>query len=208
VHANPANVELFVDPSCPFAWITTQWLHELEHNNRIKLGIHLLSLAVVNEHRDLDDWYRSFNNAAWAPARVMIAVERNHGNVAARRFYEAFARRFHIEHDTNDDADRVELAAAALNDSGLPTELIAAANTTTLDDQLRLVTRAALEPVGLDVGVPVTVIDGIAAAGPVFSRIPSGDEARALFNAIQTLAHQSGFIRYERQRTGQLNTSD
>jgi hypothetical protein len=205
--ANPATVEVFVDPSCPFAWITAQWLHELEHCDRIKLSMHLLSLAVVNEQRDLDDWYRGFNNAAWAPARVMIAVDRNHGNLAARQFYEAFAHRFHVEHHTNDDADRVALAAAALNDSGLPAELIIAANNTTLDDQLRSVTNAALEPVGLDVGVPVTVIDGIAASGPVLSRVPRGQEAVALFNAIRTLANQDGFIRFERKRMGPLNTS-
>jgi hypothetical protein len=200
-------VIVYVDPSCPFAWITSRWLAEVEDQGAIDLQIRLLSLAVVNEHRELDAWYRDFNDRAWGPARVMAAVAAEHGTHAARRFYEAFGDRFHVALDTSDDADRDALAAEALAAADLPAALATAATDARQDDDLRATTRAALEPVGLDVGVPVTVIDGVAASGPVLSEIPRGDAAVTLFDAVRALAAQSGFVRLERRRIGGLHTA-
>src|SRR5690349_5747087 len=137
---------LYVDPSCPFAWITERWMAEVEAQRPIALRVRLLSLAAVNEHRDLDDWYRGFNDAAWAPVRVMAAVVAEHGEDAGRRFYEAFGQRFHVGSGTADEVDRVAVAADALADAGLPAGLIGAAADEAWDEQLRALTRAALEP--------------------------------------------------------------
>jgi predicted DsbA family dithiol-disulfide isomerase len=198
---------VYVDPSCPFAWITSRWLAEVEAQSGIDLQIRLLSLSVVNEHREIDGWYRGFNDHAWGPARVMAAVAAAHGTDAARRFYEAFGKRFHVELDTGDDADRDAVAAEALADAGLPASSIDAATDERWDDELRSLTRAALVAVGLDVGVPITVIDGVATSGPVLSEIPRGDAALALFNATRTLARHPGFVRIERQRIGALHVA-
>ncbi len=199
-----ASVIAYVDPSCPFAWITFRWLAEVERRRPIELDVRLLSLSVVNEHRQLDAWYRGFNDAAWAPARVMHAVSTGHGRDAGRHFYEAFGERFHVELDTADEADRVEVAAEALAAASLPAELIAAATDDRRDDELRAVTNAAREPVGLDVGVPLVVIDGVIASGPILSEIPRGKAATDLFDAVRIVAHQPGFVRLERQRVGPL----
>jgi hypothetical protein len=201
------SVRLYVDPSCPFAWITSRWIAEVEQLRSIHVHLRLLSLSVVNEHRDIDSWYRGFNDAAWAPARVMAAVADGHGTVAARRFYEAFGTRFHVELGTADEADRVDIAASALADAGLPTELVATATDDSWDDALRSLTQDALEPLGLDVGVPVIVVDGVAAWGPVLSEIPRGTAAVELFGAVCTMARQRGFVRFERQRVGSLQKS-
>jgi hypothetical protein len=198
------TVVVYVDPSCPFAWITSRWLGEIERLRGIDLQIRLLSLSVVNEHRELDDWYRGFNDQAWGPARVMAAVAAERGTQAARRFYEAFGERFHVQLDTGDDVDRDAVAGEALADAGLPGQLADAATDPRWDDGLRTITRAALDPVGLDVGVPITVIDGVAASGPVLAGIPRGNAAVALFDAVRTLARQSSFVRLERQRVGAL----
>jgi hypothetical protein len=200
-------VVVHVDPSCPFAWITSQWLAEVEGQRPIDLHVRLLSLSVVNEHRPLDDWYRRFNDAAWAPARVMAAVVDGHGELAGRRFYEAFGTRFHVALGTADEVDRVAVAADALADADLPADLLAAAGDGGRDDTLRVITRRALEPVGLDVGVPLVTVDGVSASGPVLSEIPRGDAAVALFDAVRTLAAQRGFVRFERQREGELQTA-
>jgi predicted DsbA family dithiol-disulfide isomerase len=201
------TVTVHVDPSCPFAWITSRWLAEVERHRPIDLHVRLLSLSVVNEDRELDEWYRGFNDAAWAPSRVMAAAVDAHGEAAGRRFYEAFGNRFHVELGTADDVDRVAVAADALADAGLDADLLAAATDARWDDTLRSITRAALDPVGLDVGVPVVTIDGISASGPVLSEIPRGDAAVALLDAVRTLAAQRGFVRFERRRDGALQTA-
>jgi hypothetical protein len=205
--SNPPTVIVHVDPSCPFAWITSRWLAEVERQRPIDLHIRLSSLAVVNEHRELDEWYRGFNDAAWAPARVMAAVVAAHGELAGRRFYEAFGDRFHVGLDTADEVDRVDVAAVALAAAGLPADLIDAAADDRWDDELRAITRDALEPVGLDVGVPLVTVDGVAASGPVLSEIPRGDAAVALLDAVRTLAGQRGFVRFERRREGTLHVA-
>jgi hypothetical protein len=204
---NGPTVIVHVDPSCPFAWITSRWLAEVERQQPIDLHIRLLSLSVVNEHRQLDDWYRGFNDAAWAPARVMAAVVDADGEGAGRRFYEAFGNRFHVALDTADEVDRVAVAAGALADAELPADLLAAATDARWDETLRSITRDALDPVGLDVGVPVVTVDGVSASGPVLSEIPRGAAAVALLDAVRTLAAQRGFVRFERQRVGELQTA-
>lgn len=198
---------IYVDPSCPFAWITYRWLAAVEEQGAIELSVRLLSLSVVNEHRELDAWYRGFNDEAWGPARVMLAVTEQHGEDDARRFYDAFGRRFHVELDTSDDADRNAIAADALADVSLPQSLVDFATDAGHDQALRDATGRALEPVGLDVGVPVVVIDEKSTAGPVFSKIPTDAEAVAVYQAFRTLASQPGFMRIERQRVGDLVTS-
>jgi hypothetical protein len=200
-------VVVHVDPSCPFAWITSRWLAEVERLGIIDVEIRLLSLSAVNEHRDIDAWYRGFNDQAWAPARVMHAVTERHGGVAARRFYEAFGERFHVQLDTGDEVDRVSVAHAALGVAGLPASLGEAAHDATRDRALRAITAEAVQRVGLDVGVPLTEIGGVVAWGPVLSVIPRGDDAIELYRATRVLALQSGFIRYERARSGALETS-
>jgi hypothetical protein len=204
---NTDTTFVYVDPSCPFAWITSRWLAEVEARSGIELQIRLLSLSVVNEHREIDEWYRGFNDHAWGPARVMAAVAAAHGTDAARRFYEAFGERFHVDLQTSDEVNRDALAAVALADAGLPARCIDAATDTRWDGELRSLTSAALVAVGLDVGVPVTVINGVATAGPVLSEIPRGDAAVALFDAMRTLARQPGFVRIERQRIGALHVA-
>ena len=160
---------------------------------------------MVNEHRPLDDWYRDFNDRAWGPARVMAAVADRHGRDAARRFYEAFGNRFHVQLGTGDDVDRRAVTVDALAAAELPSALIACGRGRSLGRPAARhhgVQRS--QRVGLDVGVPVVEIDGVVASGPVLSTIPRGDEAVALYDAVRTLGRQPGFVRLERRRVGDL----
>ena len=201
------DVSVHVDPCCPFAWITFRWLTEVEEHAGVRLDVRLLSLAVVNEHRALDDWYRGFNDRAWGPARVMAAVAEQHGPGAARRFYEAFGTRFHVQLGTADDVDRRAVAVAALAAASLPATLISAAGDGRWDERLRVTTGAVLARLGLDVGVPIVEMDGTVASGPVLSTVPRGGEAVALYDAVRTLGRQPGFVRFERPRVGALETT-
>ena len=155
------HVFVYVDPCCPFAWITFRWLTEVERSARIHLDVRLLSLAVVNEQRALDDWYRGFNDRAWGPARVMAAIADRHGSTAARHFDEAFGNRFHVQLGTGDDVDRRAVTVDALAAARLPAALIgpvddACCGRATAGDHCGNTRR-----VGLDVGVPVVEIDGV-----------------------------------------------
>ena len=86
---------IYVDPCCPFAWITSCWMVQVASQRPVRLEHRLVSLSVINENRELDEWYRGFNDRAWGPARVLAAVHAGHGAEAATAFYEAFGNRFH-----------------------------------------------------------------------------------------------------------------
>lgn len=193
-----------MDPCCPFAWITSRWLVEVERRRDLDVRFGLVSLSVVNEDRDLDDWYRAFNDGAWGPARVFAMVDAEYGPATARAFYDAFGRRFHVDGDD----DLASVLPAALDDAGLPATSASAADDPRWDTALRASTRAALDPVGLDVGTPILHLDGTAAFGPVLTTCPRGTAATELFDAVRTMLAHPGFSELQRARSDTLDRSD
>jgi hypothetical protein len=200
----PTPVVIYVDPSCPFAWITSRWLVEVEQQRPIDLTFRLVSLSVINEHREVDDWYRGFNDRAWGPSRVLAAVGAAHGPSGLRAFYEAFGRHFHVQRDEN----LAIVVPAALADAGLPVTLASAMDEPHWDAALRRSTAEALAPVGVDAGTPLIHIDGTAVFGPVLSATPRGDAAAQLFDALRVMLAQPAFNDVRRGRAGDLDRSD
>lgn len=195
---------MFVDPSCPFAWIASRWLVEVERLRDVKLRFRLVSLSVINEDRDLDDWYRAFNDRAWGPARVFAAVDAAHGPDGVRAFYDAFGRRFHVGRDEG----LPTVIPAALTDAGLPASIASAADDHRWDTALRASTDYAIDLVGVDVGTPIVQLDGTAVFGPVLTTCPRGSEAVALFDATRTMLATPGFSDLRRRRSETLDRSD
>lgn len=114
----------------------------------IALRFEVMSLAVLNEHRELEPWYREFNDRAWGPARVCVAATEQHGPAALARLYPALGRRIHDDGDKDFDT----VIPAALAEAGLPLDLADAAHRSDVDPQMRASTARAQQLVGEDLG--------------------------------------------------------
>ena len=201
-------VQLFVDPVCPFAWMTSRWLLQAAEVREIAPTYSVMSLSVLNEGRDLDPGYREMLDDSWGPARLAIAIDRAEGNEAFARWYTAWGERYHVG---GQNQDRRATAVAALADVDLPAELIDAYDPVAGDETdlaLRASHEGAISRVGDDVGTPVISFgEGTAYFGPVVSPAPKGEDAGKLLDALATLASIDGFYELKRSRSGGVDFS-
>ncbi|WP_422773594.1 disulfide bond formation protein DsbA [Plantactinospora sp. WMMC1484] len=197
-----ASVDMFFDPVCPWAWITSRWLLEVERVRPVDIRFRVMSLAVLNAGRDgLPEDYREGLKSTWAPVRICIAVEQLYGSEAVGRLYTALGNRIHIDREERGP----ELYRAALVDAGLDPALADVAGSTEYDEALRASHDAGMKPVGQDVGTPVIHAPGpvsgetVAFFGPVITPAPKGEAAGRLWDGVLLVAGTPGF--YELKRT-------
>jgi 2-hydroxychromene-2-carboxylate isomerase len=194
-HTTP--VDFWFDPSCPWAWMTSRWVDEVAVLRDLDVTWHIMSLAVLNEDKDVSEEYRAFFPRALRYTRLVTAVRELHGPQLVKPLYDALGVRIHPGGSTDVDI----VIAEALAEVGLPAELAAHSESDHYDEQMRASHFEGIGRVGQDVGTPVISVDGAAFFGPVISPAPKGEQAAALWDGVVALAGYDGFFELKRSRT-------
>ncbi len=189
--------DFWFDPICPWAWIASRWMLEVEQVREVEVRWHVMSLSYLNEGRDLSDSYRALMDQSWGPVRVVVAAVAEHGDDVALPLYTALGSRFHHEGLPRDRAT----VEAALTEVGLPTSLADAMDSDQHDEALRKSHHEGMDQVGFDVGTPVISVEGVAFFGPVVSPVPRAEAAGRLWDGVRLVAGTDGFFELKRSRS-------
>ncbi|VEH82578.1 DSBA oxidoreductase [Corynebacterium kutscheri] len=195
------KVSFWFDVSCPFCWVTSRWIKEVEQVRDIEVEWIPMSLSVLNQGRNLDPGYMQRMEANWGPARVFAAIASEH----PEKLDELYTVMGTMVHNEGKGAQKGfggydEVIATSLAQLGLG-EYAAIANTSQWDEQLRQYHQGAMDAVGDEVGTPVLKLGDTAFFGPVLTRIPRGEAAGKLFDASVTLGNYPHFFELKRSRT-------
>ncbi|MFD5745728.1 DsbA family protein [Streptomyces sp. NPDC127033] len=200
-------VDFWFDPLCPWAWMTSRWVLEVEKVRDIEVRWHVMSLGVLNEDKldQLPEEYRANmlpGGKSWWPVRVVIAAQQLHGDEVVGKLYTALGTRIH----NRGEGTNRESIVGALADVGLPADLIEYAESDAYDTELRASHKEGIDKVGQEVGTPVIAVPGadgeqIAFFGPVVTPAPKGEEAAKLWDGTLMVASIPGFYEIKRTRT-------
>ncbi|MEV0278338.1 disulfide bond formation protein DsbA [Streptomyces sp. NPDC050610] len=196
--------DFWFDPLCPWAWMTSRWMLEVEKVRPVEVRWHVMSLSVLNENRldELPEKYAELTKTGWGPVRVCVAAAQRFGDEVLAPLYTALGTRIHLQKMGRGR----DMILAALQDAGLPAELADAMDSDAYDDAVRASHNEGIDLVGQDVGTPVIAVPGadggqVAFFGPVVTPAPKGEEAAKLWDGTLLVASVPGFYELKRTRT-------
>ena len=196
--ASAEKVDMWFDPICPFAWITSRWLLEAAAVRDLEVTWNIMSLAQLNRDREMDEAHKAAFTRSWDAVRLVAAVKEKHGNDAVIALYNAMGTRIHLKKEKVSD----ELLTAALAEAGLPADLLAIAKDESWNEPMIASHDRAISLVGNDVGTPVLAIGDAAFFGPVISPAPKGEQAGRLWDGLALCLEVPGFYELKRARKG------
>lgn len=191
------TADIWFDPACPWAWMTSRWLVEVQRVREVEVRWHVMSLSVLNEGRDLPEDYRELMDDSWGPVRVLTAAKELYGAEHLKPLYDAMGTRRHPD----GRRDTPAIIRESLDEAGLPASLAAYADTDEFDEQLRGSHAEAIAIVGDEVGTPVVAVNGTAYFGPVMTPAPKGEDAGRLWDGFVLVTGVPGFYELKRTRT-------
>jgi 2-hydroxychromene-2-carboxylate isomerase len=194
---SPTPVDFWFDPSCPWAWMASRWVDEVAQSRDLEITWHIMSLAILNEDKDVSEDYRAFLPRALRYARLVASLAEVVGPQIVKPLYDALGSRIHP--GAQKDAD--EVIAGALAELGLDADLARYADSDEHDTALRASHTDGIDRVGQDVGTPVIAVNGVAFFGPVISPAPTGQMALTLWDGVVAAASYDGFFELKRSRT-------
>ena len=191
-----SKVTLWLDPVCPFSWNTARWLDAVAEKTGSAIDWQLMSLAVLNEGRELPPAQQARMRDSLKVGRLMAAIAREQGTAGWTAAYFAFGERYFDRSEPLNDS----LVAHVLTTAGVGATAVAMSNTS-LDEFVREQHQAGQDALGETGGSPILRIDGHTFFGPVLTALPDAEAATALFHAVGTLAATPQFTQLQRPRT-------
>ena len=191
------EAEFWFDPVCPWAWMTSRWILEVEKVRDISVKWNLFSLAHLNRDKELPEDYKSRLIRSWQTTRVIAAAQKAQGTQITLPLYTAISSRIHLKKMEVE----MPLFEEALAEVGLDTSLANAMNDASFNAAIIESHERGIALVGNDVGTPIISVGGAAFFGPVISPAPKGEEAGKLWDGVVGVASYPGFFEIKRSRT-------
>ncbi|MEY3636376.1 MAG: hypothetical protein RL147_805 [Actinomycetota bacterium] len=191
------KAEFWFDPMCPWAFITSRWILEVEKVRDIEVSWNIFSLPHLNKDREMPEKYKAIFANSWACARVIKSVEKDFRKVKTLPLYSAISTRIHVLKETVSK----DLLSNSLNEVGLDLKYLAEMENSEWDSQIIESHERGIKLVGDDVGTPIIAVNGVGFFGPVISPAPKGEEAGKLWDGITIAAAYPGFFELKRSRT-------
>lgn len=190
------EAEFWFDPLCPWAWMTSRWILEVEKVRDIEVRWNLFNLAYLNRNKEVPEDYKAKLINSWYCTRVIAGAQNLRGDSITLPLYTAISSRIHLK--------KMDITEQLFKDSlievGLSESLSAAMNDESLDVKIIESHERGIKLVGNDVGTPIIAIEGTAFFGPVISPAPKGEEAGKLWDGVVGVASYRGFFEIKRSR--------